>query len=95
MMFVCVMIVLNTVIHAWNRADKGHFWTYNQPYSFAAKNITLADGTIVNGGIAQLAGMWEAMTTSIFGLIGIETVAITAAGECASTRLNTRTGLIF
>ncbi|RDI79143.1 hypothetical protein Vi05172_g10864 [Venturia inaequalis] len=79
MMFVCVMIVLNTVIHAWNRADKGHFWTYNQPYSFAAKNITLADGTIVNGGIAQLAGMWEAMTTSIFGLIGIETVAITAA----------------
>lgn len=78
------MILLNTIIHAWNRAGKGHFWTYNAPYSFAAQNITLADGqTVITGGVGQLAGMWEAMTTSILGLIGIETVAITAAGKCA------------
>lgn len=90
MLFVCVMIVLNTIIHAWNRAGKGHFWTYNEPYSFAAQNITLADGhTVVTGGIGQLAGMWEAMTCSIFGLIGIETVAITAAGEFAIAGLGT------
>ena len=83
MLFVIMMIVLNTVLHSWQRVPgRGHFWTYNEPYGFAANNITLADGhTIVTGGVGQLAGMWEAMTTSIFGLIGIETVAITAAGE--------------
>jgi yeast amino acid transporter len=83
MLFVIMMIVLNTVLHSWQRVPgQNHFWTYNQPYGFAANNITLADGhTVVTGGIGQLAGMWEAMTTSIFGLIGIETVAITAAGE--------------
>jgi amino acid transporter len=85
MLFVIMMIVLNTVLHSWQRVPgRGHFWTYNKPYGFAASNITLADGqTVVTGGMGQLAGMWEAMTTSIFGLIGIETVAITAAGEFA------------
>jgi amino acid transporter len=83
MLFLIIMIVLNTVLHSMQRVkDRGHFWTYNAPYGFAANNITLADGhTVVTGGVGQLAGMWEAMTTSIFGLIGSETVAITAAGE--------------
>lgn len=86
----CVMTVLNTIIHAWKRAGKGHFWTCNEPYSVAAPNITLADGHIVvTGGIGQLLGLWEAMTCSIFGLIGIETVAIIAASEFAFARLGT------
>jgi len=81
MLFVIMMILLNTILHSLQRVrGEGHFWTYNEPYGFAAKNITLADGhTLVTGGVGQLAGMWEAMTTSIFGLIGIETVAMTAA----------------
>lgn len=83
MLFVIMMIILNTILHTWQRVPgRGHFWTYNEPYGFAASNITLADNhTVVTGGVGQLAGMWEAMTTSIFGLIGIETVAITAAGK--------------
>ena len=75
------MILLNTIIHS-RQLVKGQtrlFWTYNEPYSFISKNITLSDSTVVSGGGAQLAGFWEAMTTAVFGLIGIETVAITAA----------------
>ena len=100
MLFLILMIVLNTVLHSLQRVQgEPRFWTYNAPYGPTSQNITLADGhTVVTGGLGRLAGMWyvfkfyyfnprcclltdirEAMTTAIFGLIGIETVAITAA----------------
>ncbi|KIW07123.1 uncharacterized protein PV09_01996 [Verruconis gallopava] len=81
MIFLIMMIVMNTVLHSMERVPgEKRFWTYNEPYSWAASNITLADRhSVVTGGVGRLAGLWEAMTTAIFGLIGVETVAITAA----------------
>jgi len=77
--FIVIMIVLNVVLHIVQPVYHGPFWTYNDPYSFAARNITLPNGHVVTGGPGQLGGMWEAMTTCLFGMIGFETVAITAA----------------
>jgi amino acid transporter len=60
MTFLIVLIVLNAILHSLERVPgKKHFWTYNAPYSWTAKNITLADGhTIVTGAVGQLAGVW-------------------------------------
>ncbi|ORX97604.1 amino acid permease/ SLC12A domain-containing protein [Clohesyomyces aquaticus] len=77
--FIVTMIVLNTVLHSWDRAKRGHFWTYNTPYSFGSQNLTLPNGHVVEGVAGKLGGMWEAMLTCLFGMIGFETVAITAA----------------
>jgi amino acid transporter len=57
---VVFMIVLNTVLHSLQRVEgQTLFWTYNAPYGFASKNITLADGqTVLSGGAGRLAGMW-------------------------------------
>ena len=77
--FIVMMIVLNAVLHITQPVYHGQFWTYNDPYSFTSKNITLPNGHVVTGGAGQLGGMWEAMTTCLFGMIGFETVAITAA----------------
>lgn len=79
MLFIIMMIVLNVGLHIAQRYPHTPFWTYNDPYSFASQNITLPNGHVVTGGAGQLGGMWEAMTTCLFGLIGFETVAITAA----------------
>jgi amino acid permease len=77
--FIVILIVLNVVLHIVQPVYHGPFWTYNDPYSFTARNITLPNGHVVTGGPGQLGGMWEAMTTCLFGMIGFETVAITAA----------------
>jgi amino acid transporter len=60
LMFLVMLIVFNTVLHSLERVPgEGHFWTYNAPYSWAAQNITLADGhTTVTGATGQLAGVW-------------------------------------
>ncbi|KAK3941891.1 amino acid permease-domain-containing protein [Diplogelasinospora grovesii] len=79
MLFIIAMIVLNVVIHITQPVKKGPFWTYNEPYSFASQNITLPNQQTVSGGGAQLGAMWDAMTTCLFGMIGFETIAITAA----------------
>jgi amino acid transporter len=81
MIFIIMMILMNTALHSLQRvSNQQHFWTYNTPYGFASNNITMADRhTVITGGAGRLSGMWEAMTTGVFGLIGIETVAITAA----------------
>ncbi|KAH8892810.1 hypothetical protein GQ53DRAFT_763933 [Thozetella sp. PMI_491] len=79
MLFIILMIVLNVVIHIIQPVQHGPFWTYNQPYSFASQNITLPNGHVATGGGAQLGAMWDAMTTCLFGMIGFETISITAA----------------
>jgi amino acid transporter len=58
--FLVMMIVFNTVLHSQKRVwGESHFWTYNAPYSWAAQNITLADGhTVITGVVGQLAGAW-------------------------------------
>ncbi|OCK74629.1 hypothetical protein K432DRAFT_310354, partial [Lepidopterella palustris CBS 459.81] len=80
MTFIILMIVLNTVLHSLQRVPRGgHFWTYNSPYSAGSQNITLPNNYVLTGFPGKLGGMWEAMTTCLFGMIGFETVAITAA----------------
>jgi amino acid transporter len=79
MQFIILMIVLNVVLHIVQPVQHAPFWTYNEPYSFASRNITLPNGHVVTGGAGQLGGVLEAMTTCLFGMIGFETVAITAA----------------
>jgi amino acid transporter len=60
MLFVIMMILFNTILHASNRVkDQKNFWTYNAPYGGFSNNITLADGvTVVTGGAGRLAGVW-------------------------------------
>jgi amino acid transporter len=84
MLFIILMIVLNVAIQIKQPVQHGPFWTYNEPYSFAAPGIFLPNNStsqqnFVSGGGGQLGGMLEAMTTCLFGMIGFETVAITAA----------------
>jgi yeast amino acid transporter len=79
MLFIITMIILNVFLQIKQPVQHGAFWTYNNPYSFASQNITLPNGAVVGGGGGQLGGMLEAMTTCLFGMIGFETVAITAA----------------
>jgi amino acid transporter len=79
MLFIILMIILNVALQIKQPVQHGPFWTYNDPYSFASQNITLPNTQVVTGGAGQLGGMFEAMTTCLFGMIGFETVAITAA----------------
>jgi yeast amino acid transporter len=79
MLFIILMIILNVVLQIRQPVQHGPFWTYNEPYSFTSQNVTLPNGHVVTGGAGQLGGVLEAMTTCLFGMIGFETVAITAA----------------
>jgi amino acid transporter len=60
MIFLIIMIVFNTVLHSQQRVvGEDKFWTYNSPYGFASKNITLADGhSVVSGSAGHLTGLW-------------------------------------
>lgn len=90
LLFIVGIIMFNVIINAkmLGRPDnnvRSHFWTYDSPYSFGSKNITLSragtDGSlvIVGGGGGRLLAMWTGMTTAIFSMIGFEGVAVTAA----------------
>jgi yeast amino acid transporter len=78
MLFIIMMIVLNIALHIQRPTGQKAFWTYNDPYSFTSQNITLPNGYVATGGGAQLGAMWDAMLTCLFGMIGFETIAITA-----------------
>jgi yeast amino acid transporter len=81
MCFIVGMILLNVIISVKQPVRRpSSFWTYESPYGGASQNITLPDGhSVITGGGGRLGGMWEAMTTAIFGMIGFETVSLTAA----------------
>ncbi|KAF2186890.1 proline-specific permease [Zopfia rhizophila CBS 207.26] len=87
MIFISLLILFNVIINAQKRVKhngNSRFWTYNNPYSFAAQNFTLKIGPdgqsqTIEGALGRFTGMWSAMTTVIWSLIGFETVAISAA----------------
>ena len=89
MVFLVGLVLFNTIINAKKlvpHIPDSRFWTYDDPYAFIAQNYTLqADPTgqgndvVLQGGVGQLAGVWSALTTIIFALIGFDTTAITAA----------------
>ncbi|KAI1862630.1 uncharacterized protein JN550_010155 [Neoarthrinium moseri] len=79
MIFIVTMIILNVILQVRLPTGKEPMWTYNSPYSFASTNMTLPNGYVVSGGGAQLGAVWDALSSCLFGLIGFETIAITAA----------------
>lgn len=93
MFFLSGLILFNVVINTLQRVphSKGGTWTYDDPYSFSSKNITVRvdsqgnDLVVVKGNAGIFLAMWTAMTTIVFSMIGFETVSISAA-ECAPLR---------
>ncbi|TVY22638.1 putative lysine/arginine permease [Lachnellula hyalina] len=93
MFFLSGLILFNVIVTTLQRVPhaNGTTWTYDDPYSFSSKNITIRvdsqgnDSVVVKGDAGIFLAMWTAMTTIVFSMIGFETVSITAA-ECAPLR---------
>src|SRR5688572_23591327 len=81
MLFIILMIFFNIIIHNHpsDPDNSGPFWTYRDPNSFGSEKYTFLNRPEVSGANARFFGMWDAMTTNLFGLVGFETIAITAA----------------
>ncbi|KAI0413833.1 amino acid permease-domain-containing protein [Xylaria grammica] len=79
MLFIVLMIILNVALQIRRPVGKEALWTYNDPYSFKSSNLTLPSGFVATGGAAQLGAFWDSLNSCLFGLIGFETIAITAA----------------
>lgn len=74
LIFAVGLIFFNLIINA----QRGNpFEYYNEPYSFQSHNFT-SGSTVFTGASGHLASVWTAMTTAIFGMVGFESVAITA-----------------
>ncbi|KAF2466167.1 uncharacterized protein BDR25DRAFT_238012, partial [Lindgomyces ingoldianus] len=91
-LFFVLLIMFNIVLSGLQLVPRGgRFWTYNAPYGFAVQNYTIPLATakfpyegnyarkVITGDAGRLAGMWSAITTTIFSMTGFETVAISAA----------------
>ncbi|KAF2436819.1 proline-specific permease [Tothia fuscella] len=85
--FITGLIVFNVILSALQLVPHGgdHFWTWNAPYAFASKGITVRTGdhgpssdTMIVGQIGQLAALWTAITTVVWSLVGFESIAMTA-----------------
>ncbi|KAI0974013.1 amino acid permease-domain-containing protein [Xylaria arbuscula] len=79
MLFIILMILLNVALQIQRLLGQEALWTYNDPYSFKSSNLTLPSGFVATGGPAQLGAFWDSLNSCLFGLIGFETIAITAA----------------
>lgn len=79
MAFVVLIMVFNVVFQIRQPVERGPMWTYNSPYAFASSKMTLPNGDVATGGAAQLGAVWDSLNSCLFGLIGFETIAITAA----------------
>lgn len=77
MLFFVGLIMFNIIINA--KTGTG-FRYYNSPLGFMSANFTTVDNNTYSGGLAHLAAMVSAMTVTIFSMIGIEMIAI-SAGE--------------
>ena len=80
MIFICLLIVLNVIINTatFGTNEPKHFQYYEDPYSFQSQNFTI-NHKVFTGGPGHLASMWTAMTTTIFGMAGFDSVAVAAA----------------
>jgi amino acid permease len=87
MIFIVGLIMFNIVVSGLKRGNRNNMsraWTYDDPYSFASRNITLrvdpnGKDNIVGGSLGVFLAFWSAMTTTIYSMIGFETISITAA----------------
>ncbi|PVH70514.1 hypothetical protein DL98DRAFT_436927, partial [Cadophora sp. DSE1049] len=86
MCFIVGLIMFNIIVSATQPVPhESHGWTYDLPYGFTSQNFTTHGDTrhenVITGNTGVFLGMWTAITTVVFSMIGFETVAITAA-EC-------------
>ncbi|KAI8633816.1 amino acid permease-domain-containing protein [Xylariaceae sp. FL1651] len=79
MLFIILMIILNVALQVQRPLGQEPLWTYNDPYGFKSNNLTLPSGYVATGGTAELGAFWDSLNSCLFGLIGFETIAITAA----------------
>ncbi|KAI0407617.1 amino acid permease-domain-containing protein [Xylaria palmicola] len=79
MLFIILMILLNVALQIQRPRGQEALWTYNEPYGFKSQNLTLPSGYVATGGAADLGAFWDSLNSCLFGLIGFETIAITAA----------------
>ena len=87
MVFICGLILFNVILNRRLIAKLGGspFKYYREPWGFFSANFTLSFDSdltpqrVFTGGGGRLASVWSAMTTTIFSLIGFDTVSITAA----------------
>ncbi|KAI0434335.1 amino acid permease-domain-containing protein [Xylaria sp. FL1042] len=79
MLFIILMILLNVALQIQRPLGQEALWTYNDPYGFKSNNLTLPSGFVATGGTAELGAFWDSLNSCLFGLIGFETIAITAA----------------
>jgi yeast amino acid transporter len=76
MLFIIGLILFNVII---NIQTGTHFRFYQDPWGFVSRSFTTSAGKVYTDGWAHLAGVWSAMTVTIFSMIGFEAVSITAA----------------
>lgn len=80
MLFLVGLIMFNIIINAQSSTG---FKFYQSPWGFVSATFTTWKGPVhgdtYHGGAAHLAGMWSAMTVTIFSMIGFETISVTAA----------------
>ncbi|KAH7372116.1 amino acid permease/ SLC12A domain-containing protein [Cadophora sp. MPI-SDFR-AT-0126] len=86
MCFIVGLIMFNIILSAKQPVPhESHGWTYDSPYGFKSQNFTTHGDTrhqnVITGETGVFLGMWTAITTVVFSMIGFETIAITAA-EC-------------
>jgi amino acid transporter len=73
MLFIVGLIMFNVVINAQTGTG---FKYYQAPWGFISHTFTTSNNHRYYGGGAHLAGVWTAMTVTIFSMIGFESVAI-------------------
>ena len=80
MLFIIMLIIFNVIINtaSFGTNEPKNFQYYEEPYSFQSQNFTVHNH-VVTGGPGHLASMWTAMTTTIFGMAGFDSVAVAAA----------------
>ncbi|OCT45696.1 proline-specific permease [Cladophialophora carrionii] len=76
MVFIVGLILFNIGI---NIETGTHFRFYNDPWGFISRAWITPSGDEETGGWGHLAGVWSAMTLTIFSMIGFEAVTVTAA----------------
>lgn len=76
MIFIVGLIIFNVII---NVQTGTHFRYYRSPLGFMSKTFTTWKGDVWEGPVANLAGIWSAFTVTLFSMIGMETVSVTAA----------------
>jgi len=88
-MMLVGLIMFNIIVNARQRFHTNRFWTYEEPWGFSTRNMTLSEDKILTGSLGQFTSFWTAMTTTLFSMIGMEVLLFTAAENADLQRSET------